>query len=387
MASPAKRQRFDASALSPSDSATTPMATARKSLLTSVTSLQPSIASILSRLGVELLVCLHKLFVKQNQVKKFDDDPEHIPISARVKFSLKTTKLVEQDAEYVRLAGETATIVDTFQKSLRENIFHVTKLEVSSLQKVAVETFATHLQIAVKAALLCEPELPDTDVSKYITTLLSLYGTQLLDPLKITVNAFNQVYCQKHSILQLPAPFVTELPQPGARPPRNITLPPQSILQFLPKLWRTLESTFVIPWLQYLDVHDRNKKDLALKKLNDEFFLAKSTDDTAMLVDAEPPADPQVLQDLIQSKVLQATKNLQKDLDKLKISLAKNNPRDHSGASRKKKSGNGNRGKAAGNSNASVNDRRNNPNSSTPRRSSKKSSNSKRTTSTTRSKK
>ena len=95
-----KRSRFDASAESPSDSATTPMASARQSLKSCVESLHPDIATILSRLGLELLVVFHKLATKQHKVTQFENEASYIPISARCKFTLSCSKLVEQDTEY-----------------------------------------------------------------------------------------------------------------------------------------------------------------------------------------------------------------------------------------------------------------------------------------------
>ena len=56
-----KRLRFDASAVSPADSATTPLATARQAFKTTVASLQPELATILDRLANEFLVSLHKI--------------------------------------------------------------------------------------------------------------------------------------------------------------------------------------------------------------------------------------------------------------------------------------------------------------------------------------
>ena len=357
MAQPAKRQRFDLTALSPSDKAATPLATARQSLKTYAASLQPSIATILSRLGQETLVCLHKHFAKKTQARKLTDDPELIPNSARVKFTLNSSKVIEQDAEYARLAGDTATIVTKFQQDLRSKILEVTQLEEKTLLRILSETFCTHLRVAVQACLVCETALDSDQADKVIATLLSLYGARLLLPIDITVDVFREIYLRKHTLHALPSPFVTELPVPAnarGQPPA------QEILQILPKIFRILETIFVIPWTQYLDVVQRNKKDLELKKLNENFFTPKATDDAAMLVDAEPPADPQLLQDLVQSKVSAATTKLTKEIEKLKLTIAKNTSRDLPGASLKKKSGKRNgKNQAAGKGNGSLAEKRN----------------------------
>ena len=113
-----KKVRIDPAAVSPSDTNATPMASARSSLSAGVEALHPEISTILSRLGVEVLVCFHKLSSKERQHKKYRDDPEAIPTSARVNFTLTSSKMAETDEEFKRLTTETATAVSDFQKQL-----------------------------------------------------------------------------------------------------------------------------------------------------------------------------------------------------------------------------------------------------------------------------
>jgi len=337
-----KRTRFDSAALSPSDSPTTPMAAARQSITTSVESLQPEIARILSRLGVELLVCFHKLQLKRNQVKKFDDE-NFIPISARINFTLKGSKLVEQDEEFTSLAGDTATIVKDFQQSLRTNILSATKMEVNKLESFALDTFAKNLRMAVKALLLCESAFKAEELDKVCNTLCKLYQTQLVSNFEVPIDRFLSTFKRVHSLSSLPMPYITELSvesSPGTQPMHS-SLPPQRILVFFPKLWRIVDSVFIQPWVQYLNVLERNNTALQIKALGEEYFTTKSTDEGEMEVDSEPPVDPEILNNLIQKKVDAATKKLNSEVSKLKLALskAKNSPRDHSGALPKKSGG------------------------------------------------
>ena len=76
-----KRLRFDTSALSPSDKAATPMGTAKEAIKDAVVLLQPEMATILSRLGTEFLLCLHRENSKSSQLKKLEDDPKYVLIS------------------------------------------------------------------------------------------------------------------------------------------------------------------------------------------------------------------------------------------------------------------------------------------------------------------
>ena len=140
-----KRARTDAAAITPSDMAKSPMAAARESIATTAASLQPKLASVLSRLAVDYLVCCHKHYQKGLQVKRFTDDEDWIPKSARNNFDLKGSKLVEQDEEYTTLVAESQDLVDTFRKDLRGKIFAATKLEVKKMKQLLSDTLASNL--------------------------------------------------------------------------------------------------------------------------------------------------------------------------------------------------------------------------------------------------
>lgn len=352
-----KRTRIDASAVSPSDTASTPMAVARNSINTYVESLQPEVATILKRLGIGYLVSLHKLNIKIQQVNKFEDDEELIPISARVNFTLKCSKLVEQDEEYLSLASETNDIVKTFQNDLRGKIIATAKLEVSKLKHIGIDIFCNSLRQAVQTLLVCESRIPSNRLDKIINTLFYLYEEKFQDALDLDIDQLQMAFKRNHTLSNLPPPFITELPTTTTQD-LSRTLPPTVVLTFLSKLWRDIESIFILPWKRYLDMTTRIARALELKGLAEEFFTTKSTDDTEMAVESEPPVEPQILKDLIRTTVAAETKKLTNEVNRLKSALAKqqakNGSRDHSGASKKS----GNTKQAAGNNNASVDDKK-----------------------------
>ena len=120
MDSSPKRACTDAAAATPSDTAVkTPMDQAKATINASVVSLRPELATILVRLGEEYVLCLHKQNSKTEQVDKLEKDDDYVPISARVKFSLRNSKLVEQEQDYQTLVTDTATLVQNFQKDLK----------------------------------------------------------------------------------------------------------------------------------------------------------------------------------------------------------------------------------------------------------------------------
>jgi hypothetical protein len=352
MASPAKRTRFDASALAPADKAIPPMAAARQSLHAHCASLQPEIATILSKLGLERLQNLHKFSHKGIQAQKIEDDADFIPRSARVNFALVASKLVEQDAEYTRLSDETTAIVTTFQAALKTKILEVAKLEVSTLKTKLGSDFAVSLRLSVQACLLCEPNTLHLDTDQVVNTLLQEYSAVLLAHLDLDLGTFRAVYKRAHTLLTLPAALPLVLPDPI---PAHLvhTLPTQATLQVLAKVHRTLETTFLTPWSIYLDVQARNAISLQLKKLGDTHFTATATDVAAMAVDAEGAVEPQLIKDLIQTQVTVATRSLQSELKALRSQLSqqtKNSQRGSSRASNKNKKGN----RAAAANNAST---------------------------------
>ena len=154
----------------------------------------------------------------------------------------------------------------------------------------------------------------------------------------------------------LPTPFLTALPSdnlPGVvTADGSIFVPPQWLLELLTTLWRTIKPLFVTPFAKYLDTVNRANIELELQQLSEEFFNQKLTDDTAMLVDAEPPLDPQIMKDVVKKEVAAATKSLKAEIASLKKQLKNNNSTknvswDLPGATTKK-SGQKEKGKPAG---------------------------------------
>ena len=318
----------------------------KKSLEGAVELLQSQVATILTKLGSSVLACHHKQYIKERQASKLEDDVEFIPISARVKFELKSSKKVEQDEEFQGLVGECNSLISEFQMALKAKILKTIKMEITVLKNATISEVCQGLRMLVQTAATCySPADVEIDVDKMVNTLLHLYHQKLLVHLKRTKDEFLTLYKREHAIQTLPAPYVTELPAaPSAlqgQSPRRTqrgSLPASWLLQMLPKIWRFTEQLFVVPWTSYLDVIKRNEIAFALAKLDEEFFSTTETDNIAMDIDAEAPVDPKILKGMVAVYVAAATKQLQAEVVSLKKALSKNKPRDHPGA-RKNKSG------------------------------------------------
>ena len=188
------------------------MEQAKITLKASVESLQTEIATILSRLGSEYLVCLHRQYSKERQVKRVKDDVDFSPTLTRVKFALKASKLVEAEEEFQTLSTETENIVTSFKVALKEKILQTLELEVKAHKLANAEKLAKSLRMAIKAILILEPVTSNTDVHKFFATLLQLYEGVLLTHLAFEKTEFIDIYRRVHSLEILPDPLITQLP-------------------------------------------------------------------------------------------------------------------------------------------------------------------------------
>ena len=205
-------------------------------------------------------------------------------------------------------------------------------MEVQNLQKTTVETFARHVRFSVKILLLCNKTTKDVDVDKFFITLLN--DNRNMVEYVGTLNGFLDDYKRIHTLESLPAPLVTELPTDTREGPVILASP--AVLQELPKIWKIIDDVFLQPWKIYNNVVERQQLKIELKKLSEEFFKVKATDDANMEVENEAPVDPKILNSLIEEKVAAATKKLTNKVNRLKKQASKES-RDSAGAGKKKK--------------------------------------------------
>ena len=184
-----KRLRFDTTVHTPEDDATTPLDAARKTLMAHCESLQPQIATILSKLGKQHLSSLQRIHTKRQQVSKLEHDNTLIPRSARVKFTLTASKLVESDAEYQRLKEDTEVLIDNFQRELKRKIILCSALEARLVMAKLRTEFATALQVSTKAFAICDPAFNMTQADQIVNTVLERYPNPLLKYIQLTADS------------------------------------------------------------------------------------------------------------------------------------------------------------------------------------------------------
>lgn len=383
-AGPNKRVRIDTTATNGGPSKS-PMAHATAHISDHVASLQPQIATILSRLAKQHLLLLSKLYHRMKQVEKMESDADFIPRSARVNFVLNLSKTAEQDAEFPALRDECLRIVEETQNSLKKQIIAATNIEIKILKLELQKDLAGAIHMAVKAFLLADEKATSIPPEKMGSTLLDRYHETLLSHAHCLLADFRPIYCTENGITDLPAPYAvadtnarrraTQATQdnsdslfPGllANPPPADAPPVRNVTEdnLASNLKRTLESVFITTWAIYLGHSKANAVDAALKKLSIEHFDSKATESAAMEIDMEPPATRLQLDSLIQDSVSKQTKKLQRELTTIRAELTKTQSKPSKkerrgsspSASNKKKSPSPNARKAAAAANASTAD-------------------------------
>ena len=139
-----------------------------------------------------------------------------------------------------------------------------------------------------------------------------------------------------------------------------VILASPAVLQELPKIWKIINDVFLQPWKIYNNVVERQQLKIELKKLSEEFFKVKATDNANMEVENEAPVDPKILNSLIEEKVAAATKKLTNKVNRLKKQASKES-QDSAGARKKKKAAREAGGKDRDTSKGSQNSTTNQP--------------------------
>ena len=121
-------------------------------------------------------------------------------------FKLSGSKLAGQEAEFQTLQGETALLVDKFQRDLKEKIVKATKIETKLLLTQLNEDLAVSLRVATKALLLTYESSADPD--RLLSNILDNFSATFLTYLETDKATFQLLYKSRHSLLVFPNPYL-----------------------------------------------------------------------------------------------------------------------------------------------------------------------------------
>jgi hypothetical protein len=340
-----QRVRFDATSAQagtgdPTRATQTPIALADSFVKKHVMSLQPQLASILEKLGLQHVALLHKLQNKKVQITRMEGDEEFIPRSARIDFGFHMSKRAEERPEFLALQEETNSHITDFRKFLRQQIIKATRIEMTTLTEEIQVGYSKAIRLATEAFLVSDDTCSSQPglVHSAVSTMMDAKHEILLRHSTFdSYAAFCECYKRTHNIPTFPIARPTAAANRtatgnsrffagGASSSQtnnsgSATPPPTHNLLELDKISRALESVFVTPFDEYIKQCKKNAISLHLKKISTAHFHGEATDATQMELDREPAIDRSQLQSLIKKHTQAETKNLSQEVMKLQQKL------------------------------------------------------------------
>jgi hypothetical protein len=316
--------------------------------------------TLLRHHGKLYLTVRREHFNKKNIVKKMVDEQGYIPRSARNKFKITCLKETTERApeKITELQDIANQAINNYQNAIKGVIVESAKEDKKTLHSKFIKIFCQGAYDIAKANIAGHGHSCDA-TQKIINMIQHTNSDRLLSSLNASWVNIQNIYKEVHSIQgHLPAPSeIPEVDDDMEGDERALAIQLMYTASELPvnykleHLLTTLEACFYSPWQAFLKQNDENQRLLALRKISNEAIIGTTTDQTALMVDNEPPMDQPTLATTIAKEIEKATKPLLKELAETKRQLKKltspnqkaqkNQPRgrDHAGASDKNKIG------------------------------------------------
>ena len=322
-----KRARTDPNVVSSENSSATktPKSQAQAYISQHVESLHHNIATILKKVGFDHINLIHKLLGKTNQLLKMELDQSLIPRSARLDFTLKSSKKVEELPDYIQLKEETEIYIKAVKQNLKARIIVATKLEIKALRKELLEHFVKGSFLTAKTLKIGEGE-PAADIHSIISQIINDSHEYFLPHFDTDLPTFKETYKTLLDVATFPTPGIAA-PEPSqqlvvlsphfaANAPRPVPVPmPMSNSNATIK--RTIECLFITSVERYSAQEKRNEININLKKLDINHLTEAATAEAEMDVSNEPSVTPENLKELVAKETKLATAALLKQVNKL----------------------------------------------------------------------
>ena len=286
-----------------------PTKSAIQALEGATASLPTSLHPLVLHFGNKLISFRTKRITKENIAKRMTREPNYIPKSAKASdFKITLSKGASEDSERVSfLEQQIQQAKETYESSLKNVIEECIALETTALLTEENNTIYSLLPALAEAINTLEDL--KTDVHQKVITLLYLDSSFLSHTASTSRESFINSYCAHHNLETIPSPMIhpltstyttaTQRDKEQLLHNKSLQLPENKGLQTFCK---TVECTITVPSVSYKTQIEENNKEIVLKKLSAEIIMGKTTEDTAMELDAEGGASFEQLQDLIKKE-------------------------------------------------------------------------------------
>jgi hypothetical protein len=373
-----------------------------------------------------------KIYEKNNIIKKLTMNPDFIPRSAKSNFKLGVSDKVKLSNEYNDLAQAAEQVKTAFEKKQKQHIRQVATLEVNSMVKERQGHFIEGLFEITSMIYLWKTnndEIIEQDIHHIVQDIIKRDDSLLL----YTFNAKHNEFITSYTTVY---PLSTEIMNESANNNNNnnnglsadIDIPPhalqatldhyfpannqqqnqqllntqdthtvttaastqaslkddddfiEEIMQYHPlnesdlvKLIRILKDVYVHSWSTEQKNIENKLLEAKMTKFTKLKLLTKATDEAAEIVANEPAASMAQLEEIINKKVEEKTKQITKDFQRKIQQITRNNTSDNEApaaknSKRRERNNRANKNKSkttrarssSSNSNRSANNQRNN---------------------------
>ena len=256
------------------------------------------------------LISIHtKRMTKENIAQRMTREPNYIPKSAKASdFKITLSKGASEDGERVSfLEQQIQEAKDTYESSLKNVIEECITLETSALQSQENETIYTLLPAVAEAINTLEGIT--SDVHQKVTTLTYLDSSFLAYTSSKSRDSFITSYCSFHNLEAIPSPSIhplTNTHTSATDRDTELLLHTKSLQtnknKGLQMFRKAIEGIIIMPSSSFEKQIEENNKEIALKIFSNEIILGKTTENTAMELDAEGGTSFEQLQELIRKE-------------------------------------------------------------------------------------
>ena len=324
------------------DTLRSPKETASSFIRGTFASLNPKLATILTKTAENHLSLLHKLFEKKRQHTRMTSDPEFIPSSARSnEFEFYVRKPVENSPDFRAIQEITREGSQKPRLFLKEQILSVMAIDISLLEKDINDDYLHSLDIALRGHLISLNRSPD-ERHRYLTEVFNEHHVTLLSRTTMSYEDFCSRYQDMSESDLFPLEPMTQpvtSPHFGGSQNGDILLFQQqtiAIRDTCVPILAMLKSLLVTPFERYQEQVSQNDLNINLKKLSTEHFSEKATTDTSLLIDLEESADKTQLRELIRQENQLTLKKLTDEITELKNQVKEQRGRNRGASSSKK---------------------------------------------------
>jgi hypothetical protein len=177
------RSRVDPSVQTPGFQVQSPIMVAENHIISHTSSLHEGLATLLLDKCKKILALKHKLFLKERNISRMEDDAAYVPVSDRAKFKSQAWKEAEASPEFATLSTQTADIITTFQLQLKNQIIQNIRIEQKVLTAQLNNLFVEYLAAATSLHLIALRKSSNNThivalaiIAQYKITLLKHYG-------------------------------------------------------------------------------------------------------------------------------------------------------------------------------------------------------------------